>query len=464
MAVCCGLPLAWLVTQIVANPASLGALRMDAFRWGILARTIGYNAVVAAIATTLALPAAWVLGRGRGPVAAALWLLLPFTLLLPSITYSYGWAQLIRLISPPAGRLAASILTEQSRFPEQVGVTIVRYGGGDARLVLSPAGGADVARCIWSLAAWLWALPAGIIGLALRRMDSSLQQQALLDGALVRVTARQLAGPIAASMACVTILAVQEFAVYEPTGISVVATEVRQVFQTGMFSSAANPLTAPIIAGAGGGEAPLPDQAAVAAASVATAVPLLGVIVALSALAVWGVAKVSAEEEVDPGNWPRALEAGPLPKLLACLTVALTLCVPIVALVLRHQRRFDLSLIWAQSGPEILGSISYGAMTGAAALAIAAAGSVRRPRGAAAMSLGAFLVGGQLLAIAMIRLYNRPGFGWVYNAPPIMVMAYLARFGWLTLWAAGATWPGPWRRCATSPRLTGPGRCKRRGT
>src|SRR5438105_5067158 len=72
MAVCCGLPLAWLLVQIIAAPASLGGLRMDAFRWALLARTLGYNCAVGVIATVLALPAALVLGRGRGAVAAAL--------------------------------------------------------------------------------------------------------------------------------------------------------------------------------------------------------------------------------------------------------------------------------------------------------------------------------------------------------------------------------------------------------
>src|SRR5581483_9321319 len=90
-------------------------------------------------------------------------------------------------------------------------------------ITFQPNGPADIFRCIWSLAAWLWAVPAGLIGLSLRRMDTSVQQQALLDGALRRVTFRQLLGPIIASIAIVTILATQEFAVYEPTGISVVA-------------------------------------------------------------------------------------------------------------------------------------------------------------------------------------------------------------------------------------------------
>ena len=87
-------------------------------------------------------------------------------------------------------------------------------------------------------AAWLWPVPAALlIGSSLRRMDTTVQQQALLDGALRRITFRQLSGPIIASVAIVTILATQEFSVYEKPGISVVATEVRMVFDSGTIGS-----------------------------------------------------------------------------------------------------------------------------------------------------------------------------------------------------------------------------------
>jgi DNA-binding beta-propeller fold protein YncE len=57
-----------------------------------------------------------------------------------------------------------------------------------------------------------------------------------------------------------------------------------------------------------------------------------------------------------------------------------------------------------------------------------------------------FLIGGQILAIALIRLYNRPWLDWVYNNYPIVVMAYIGRFGWIVLAAAGVTWSNPWRQ------------------
>src|SRR3954452_9774075 len=79
--ICCGLPLLWLVAQIALHPGSIRGLRMDSFRWALLGRTLGYNAVAALLATMLGLPAALVLGRGRGAVAGVFWFCLPVTLL-----------------------------------------------------------------------------------------------------------------------------------------------------------------------------------------------------------------------------------------------------------------------------------------------------------------------------------------------------------------------------------------------
>lgn len=469
---CCVLPLLWLSLQVVANPSSLAFLRLDAFRAGLLARTIGYNAVAAVIATALAIPAALVVGRGRGVVPAVLLFLIPITLLLPSLAYAYGWAQLVRLLSAPAGRMLWAIVGDCSPALDWLGINLVGQAA-DARAFLTPAGRADVARCVWALAAWLWALPAGVIGLALRRLDATLQQQAMIDGALWRVTARQLVGPVVASVACVTVLATQEFAVYEPTGISVVATEVRQVFTTGAFSSPDNPITAVMGPGAdwGGNSAaegtpssvatspvvPHDTQRLAAAASVATALPLVLITGVLGIVAVWGVRRVGAAEDVDAEGWPSTLDAGIIAKSLALLAVGVTLVVPIVALLLRLQRPIDPLFIWRQSGQQILGSLALGSMAGAAALLVAAAAIVRRQRWAMPVALVAFLVGGQLLAIALIRLYNRPRLEWVYNAPPIMVMAYLARFGWLVLLAAGVTWGRPWQRLREMAAVDGAG-------
>lgn len=451
--VCCALPLGWMavqLTRIAAEGGRANSLLPTGFQLQLLGRTLAYSAMAALLATLLAIPAGLVLGRSRGWLAKGLWLLLPATLLLPSITYAYGWSQFLRLLD------------------------------------LTPDFGstADVMRCVWTLAAWLWALPAGVIGLALRRVDVNLQQQALLDGALARLTARQLAGPAAAAMACVAVLAGQEFAVYEPTGISVVATEVRQVFETGAFASADNPITATFIAGGGAvpdDQSPNPQPAirsgqdARAGAAVATALPLLVVVAILGGLAAPAVGRVSAAEDVDVGPWPRVLEPGKLTKLLAIVVLGVTLVAPAAAMVASLHVRRDIRTIWTQFSPQASGSIALAACAAAVAAGVAFLAAVRRPRGAMILSLAAFLAGGQLLAIALIRLYNRPApwplglarfgggggggradaFDLIYNGIPIVVMAYLARFGWLALLAAGVTRSRPWRQVRELADLDG---------
>ncbi|MDB5292796.1 MAG: hypothetical protein JWL69_4037, partial [Phycisphaerales bacterium] len=215
MCVCSALPLAWMAGALVLHPEVRRELALNSFRATLLGRTLGYNGAAALLATMMGLPAAVVLGRGRGPVSRALWVLLPAALLLPSLAYGYGWKQLARMGLPALQWLGDT----------QFHLPLLGAFHLPIQIDFRPNGPADVFRCIWSLAAWLWAVPAGLIGLSLRRMDTGVQQQALLDGALWRVTLRQLAGPIIASLAIVTVLASQEFAVYEPTGISVVATE-----------------------------------------------------------------------------------------------------------------------------------------------------------------------------------------------------------------------------------------------
>jgi ABC-type Fe3+ transport system permease subunit len=435
---CCALPLMWLLAQLVLNPTTLAETRLDSFRLRLLGRTVLYNFAVAAVATMIALPAAVVLGRGRGRIAGALWFVLPVSLLLPSLAFAYGWSQFLRLMSEATH--------DRRWFPE-------------------PGSFYDVARCVWSLATWLWPIPAMVMGIAMRRGDTQVQQQALLDGALWRVTLRQLAAPALASAAVVAVLAVQEFAVYEPTGISVVATEVRMVFETGAYSSSTNPITQPI--GFGAADAPesplaasqtdaqpfakpqaptLPDQRARAAAAVATSLPLLGVVMLLTVVAALGARKLSTTEHVEPGAWPRALDARGWTVALAWLLVAVTTLVPLVSMVIALKRPFAPARVWDEFGPQATGSLVVAGVTGAVAAAVALLASAARVRGATAVALVSFLIGGQLVAIAMIRIYNRPLLSWAYNGLPVVVAAYVARFGWVALFAAAATWGGgAWR-------------------
>jgi ABC-type Fe3+ transport system permease subunit len=452
--VCCVAPLTWMAVAILANPEVRRELALDPFRAQLLLRTIGYNGAAAIIATAMGLPAAFVLGRGRGPFARVLWVVLPAALLLPSLSYAYGWKQVQRIIQPGLRWLGETefyrpaILAAHfhwAPFHLPVHITFV------------PNGPADVFRCIWSLGTWLWAVPATLIGLSLRRMDSNVQQQAALDGALLRVTFRQLLGPIVASLAIVTVLATQEFAVYEPTGISVVATEVRMVFDTGALSSADNLIAAPGYIGMGRTS---PDQAGRAAAAVATATPLLVVTVLLACLAAWGASRGGAADALATGEWPPLLDASRWPVLATIVLLLLNIGVPVWALAHSLKGNVSLYRILNEFGPQVSGAMVVAVMAATVAIVAAMFFAARWVRGVLAIAGASFLVGGQLLAIALIRIYNRPGLFWAYNGAVVPVIAYVGRFGWLAVAAARGTWSRPWVELRDMASVDGAGRLR----
>jgi iron(III) transport system permease protein len=431
--ICCAAPLAWMVITMLANPTVRAEFKPDAFRLGLLQRTLGYNSLAALIATAMGLPAGIVLGRGRGWIARLLWVILPAALFLPSLSYAYGWAQQVRLL----------------RVSETTGPILQRLG-----ITFRPNGPADVFRCIWSLAAWLWAVPAALIGASLRRMDTSVQQQALLDGALRRVTMRQLMGPIIASIAIVTILASQEFAVYEPTGISVVATEVRMVFDTGSVSSPDN-LIAGAVTPAGGMKSS--DQPQRAAAALATAAPLLGFTVLLAIIAAWGARSASAAESLSVGDWPPALDASRATVGLTVFLVLFNIGVPVWALIRSLRVPFSPPRMYEEFGPQLQGAMIVAAQATLVALIAAVSAGGRWVSGLLAIAGTSFLVGGQLLAIALIRIFNRPGLAWAYDISVVPTIAYVGRFGWLAIAAGRGTWSRPWRELREVAAVDGSG-------
>ena len=245
---------------------------------------------VAVVATFLALPMAFVIGRGRGWCAKLLQAATPTLLFMPFLSFEYGWLQCIRLLQPVYRPLGLSI---------------------------EPGGLPDIIRCIWILAAWLWVVPAYVVGLSLQQLDPAIQECALLDGVAIRMTLRQLWGPIVAAVAVVTILATQEFAVYEPTGVNVVATEVRMVFSTGAFSSLPD-------LSHQGQPAPL-TQSERAAACMATAAPLLLATLLLAGLGVGTARRLWVQENLHVGGWSPRLDA---PRWILWLAfVVLIVCV-----------------------------------------------------------------------------------------------------------------------------------------
>jgi ABC-type Fe3+ transport system permease subunit/DNA-binding beta-propeller fold protein YncE len=401
-----------MVLALISTPHALAAIHPFGYHIRLLGRTLLYNFGVAAIATVLALPVAVVLGKGRGWVAGVLAMILPVALLLPSIVYAYGWMQVLRI---------------GDVFP-------------------MPASAGDICRCIWTLATWLWPIPAGVIGLSLRRMDGDLQQQALMEGAYWRIVGRQLLPAGLAAFAIVMILAMQEFSVYEPTGISVVATEVRTVFETGQVGLWTGAVAT--VKTGQGISLPPADQQKNAAAALVTALPMLCVIAILSFATLGLAARQETTDTVDVAPKPRVLEAGWLSIVLTILVILLVLVLPFVAMMVSIHRPFNLGRIWRTFYPPVLGTLTVGCLTALVGIVLVAGGLVRRFHWPLLIGLVTFLVGGQMLAIALIRLYNHPSlrvtYSIIYNGPGIVVMAYVARFGWLAMWASRSTWGRRW--------------------
>ena len=124
--------------------------------------------------------------------------------------------------------------------------------------------------------------------------------------------------------------------------------------------------------------------------------------------------------------------------------------------VISLKRPLDPLRMWKEFSPQIVGTIDIAVVSGSVALALALAASPRIAiRGLLLSALVSFLLGGQILAIALIRMYNRPWLDWVYDEWPIVVMAYIGRFGWIVLAAAAVTGSAAWRQIRDMAAIDG---------
>jgi len=395
VAICCLPVLGWMLWAIGAHWGEL--IRAMRAEWDVVLASVLYACSSAAIATILAVPVAVVLGRGKNWIALPLGIVMMLGLLQPSIVYTYGWVQFYRILGV---------------FP-------------------MPQTWADVARCVTTLAGWLWPIPAALGGLALRRMDAQLQLQAVMEGALWRVTLRHLLPVLFISWAAVMVVALQEFSAYDYSGIRVVATEMRAIFIS------------------------TTDPSLGAARALGTGLPVVVLVLLLAAGALWLGRSVGMGEWIEHGRWPRVLDAGWGWYVLTAVVLGVTLLVPTGALIASLRQPDGPIEMLRAYGPEFGGSLMISGAVVLCAAVVALSAAMVRLRGMALLGLVPFLVGGQLVAIAMIRLYNRPSLDWLYNQWPIVVMGEMALFGWLALTAGRMTWTQPWRNIREMARVDG---------
>jgi ABC-type Fe3+ transport system permease subunit len=407
-AACFAAPLAWIVMCVGSDPIAMVESSLDGYRIKLLLRTLGYDSAIAVVAVLIAVPAAAAIGRPRAWLARPLMVLLPIALLLPSIAFEYGWKQVLRLCGA---------------FP-------------------SPQSAGDIARCVWTLAAWLWPIPAALGAWALRKTDQSILEQARLDGVLSRVTARILMRPMAIGLAIVLVIASQEFAVFEPSGISVVATEVRMVFETGAMSSSENPIAQTF--GSGGAVDGSREQSVRAAAAVITAMPLTLCVLVVVAVAIVLARRMSFDHETLSAAPSSAVAAPGWMTIIAYAIIIFTSILPMLAMMVSLRRWSSVGFLWGEFGPQLIGSVTLAAMTSMIVVMIGVVQLGRQRRWAVGIAGLCFLLGGQMLAIGLIRIFNRDLTAWVYDTFVVAVVGYTSRFGWLALAGAMLAWQRPW--------------------
>lgn len=400
--VCCALPMAWLVVQLATHPQVLRDAVPDGFRWWLIVRTFGFNGLAATLATGIAIPMAIAISNTRSIAGRVLGVLVCVPLLMPSLVLTYGWKQVYAV----------------------------------AGLDPMPQSAADVTRCIIALSSWIWPIPALTLAFALRRVDANLMLQARLDGVAGRILARLMAGPLLLGFLAAMLLSLQEFAIFEPSGISVIATEVRAVFETG---SSLNQQWS-ILEDHDDGRGPTQEERTGAALAVMLPSLLATVLFAAATAAASGRLAEGIDWQAHDDE-PRAGRSRLWPMVLGYVFFALVVGVPVVAMIRSLHRRFEFSRIVTEFAPQLVGSSTLGLSAAAIGTALLIAASVARgssrPRW---LAIASFLVGGQWTAIALIVIFNRPGLLLIYDSYTMPILAYVCRFAWIPLCAAGMTW------------------------
>ncbi len=402
---CCGLPIVWMAYQLITHPDIWREAVPDAFRWKLIARTFGFSILASALASAISIPIAISLGTAgqlvgtAGRLVRALWFILPVPLLVPSVVITYGWGMALAKIG-------------FDPFPQSAG---------------------DVVRCLIAIACWVWPIPTMLLAYQLRRLDPNLLMQARLDGVLPRIVARLLLPTLLLAWLITLLLSLQEFAVFERTGISVISTEVRSVFETGASLDRTWSME-PV-----DDDAPAPQSVRMAAA-LAVMLPSLfatGLLLIVVAL-LWRRWSVSTEvtddiaHVVHPRRWVHFVGV-----VLALGIVA----APLVAMALSLTRRFEIGRIIHEYAPQLAGSSTLAGITAVLGGACAVIASIRGVRAwSVALALVSFLIGGQWVAIALITLFNRPWLTYVYDSYAMPTIAYLCRFLWIVLIAAWMSW------------------------
>lgn len=386
---------------LMAAPAWVG--RWDAYRDAILdARQIGLlvNSLriaggVAVVATAVGACMGFLLARApiRARNAVRLGLVVP--LLIPTYALALSWI-----------------------FATSAEGLVTRLVGSDAVAVMtySPVGAIVV------LAIALYPIPMLATEAAVRRIESRLEEAALLVApvprVLTRITLPLLWPAIASSTLLTFVLALSDYAVPNLLRQRVFTTEVFTAFAALYDSARAAALAAPLLAVA----------------------LVVGYLVAASSARVLDVSRVSSTIGIGfAGIRPLALAA------VVCL-IGIGAALPVGTLATEARSFGTIREAIDRSRGAIGESLVLAGIAATVTAAVALVLGYRRARSkwrfaysADAALIALFAVPGTLTGVGLIELWNRPGTsGVVYGTAVIIVIAYLARFMPVAILIVGA--------------------------
>jgi ABC-type Fe3+ transport system permease subunit len=417
------MPLAWLMLCVVRQPWAVVYGLSNSHALMLFCKTVFLALSSAAIACALAIVPAFAIAGSTAQHRVFWRVLLWVPLLLPTHVLGYGW-----------------------------GEWLVRLGQ-----VPYPQGVLDHLRCVLILSTWVWPVPCAVMVMTLNHLERDLIDQARLDGAVRRIIARRLFPSMLGGLALATLLTVQEFAVFEMTGISVLATELRMIFETGRFSDASNPISL-LQGGVSSGAGLAADQMTRVARSIGAASPVL---IGTIFFVLIGQQFIYKQRDTFEDISSVAHITWPGQRSIAWLIVLISLAMPISGLIISLPRGWRGVQIIADVSPQLQTSFILAASVAGVCFVLACASAIIPHRvisrrwlpGVLGVCLLSFLVGGQFIAIALLRLFSDDPV-WLGDLSPLrlildtdvaVVMAHVARFGWIALLAGVSTHAGAYR-------------------
>ncbi len=399
-----GLPVVGVGMQLVrglGHPNSAPASETPVFVWGAVWNTAFYTLLIAVLATGLALPAAWMMRRGRAWWTA----LVAVPLLMPSYLAYAGWGLM--------------------RGPGSWVGDWLAHGSPARSLVF------DKALAVGGMAMWGWPIGAFVVGAAARRIPTHLLDALDLEAGAAwrkwRVVGGMLAGSIGASIGLIALVMAGSAV---PLHLAQVDTYAIHLWKYLNLTS---------------------DPAAVWPA----ATPLL-VVAGIGAWVLEGAADRSPVEIHDEGAAAER-RGGRMVNALAWVVWGVAVVVPML-LFLGHLRHWSsLRAFWGAAGPAMWVSGRNGAIVAAIVGFLAMGVWARRAccrcgggfslvRAGVWVMLAIALVPGVLVGSATLAFWNAPMMPRAAGDSmwPV-ILAHVARFGFVGVlagwWMAGLETP-----------------------